>query len=468
MGRMRFGEIYSYNRRMIDPARIHVLNEHPVAKGRYVLYWMQASQRAAFNPALEYAITRANELKQPVVVAFGLMDDYPEANSRHYFFMMEGLADVEKILEKRGIQFVMRHGSPPAVALKLAQNASVVVCDRGYLRHQRRWRDEVADGAGRQVVEIEGEVVVPVEAASDKQEFAARTIRPKIARLSPRFLVPVKTVVPRHTSTIAGVSGDIDLSNVDRAIDGLKLDRSVPRSTLLIGGYNQARVLLHQFVGQRLANYTEGRREPSVTGTSMLAAYLHFGQISPVEIALAVYAAKAPVADKEACLEELIVRRELAVNFVYYQPHYDQFDGLPAWARKSLQAHAADNRPYVYSRAELESARTHDPYWNAAQREMTLTGYMHNMMRMYWGKKILEWKQTPQEAYADALYLNNKYFLCGRDAASYANVGWLFGLHDRPWASRPIFGTIRYMNSAGLERKFDMQAYVTKVEAFEP
>lgn len=174
-------------------------------------------------------------------------------------------------------------------------------------------------------------------------------------------------------------------------------------------------------------------------------------------------AAGAPAADREAFLEELIVRRELALNFVNYTANYDQFDALPPWAQRTLSQHARDHRPQTYSRDELERAATHDPYWNAAMHEMTATGYMHNYMRMYWGKRILEWKKTPREAFADSLYLNNKYFLCGRDPNAYANVAWLFGLHDRPWGKRPIFGTVRYINAAGLERKFDMYRYIETV-----
>jgi deoxyribodipyrimidine photo-lyase len=341
------------------------------------------------------------------------------------------------------------------------------VCDVGYTRHQRRWRDEVADGAARQVVQVESDVVVPVEEASDKQEFAARTIRPKIHKLLGRYLTPLRSSKCMHASLSLDVAGDIDLNNLEGAIAGLKIDRSVGRSAQFVGGYREARKKLRAFIRDRLADYPQGRREPSVTGTSLLAPYLHFGQISPVEIALAVRKAGARTEATEEFLEELIVRRELAINYIHYQPAYDSFAGLPAWARQTLEKHKADKRAYVYTRKELETAHTHDPYWNAAQLEMTRTGYMHNMMRMYWGKKILEWKMTPQEAFDDALYLNNKYFLCGRDPASFANVGWLFGLHDRPWATRPIFGTIRYMNAAGLERKFDMRAYVEKVSGME-
>ncbi len=183
-----------------------------------------------------------------------------------------------------------------------------------------------------------------------------------------------------------------------------------------------------------------------------------------MELALAVDTADAPRADRDTYLEEMIVRRELAMNYVYYSPNYDRYDGLPDWAKKTLAEHAKDKRAPIYTREELEQAKTHDEYWNAAQREMTLTGYMHNYMRMYWGKKILEWTATPQEGFETTLYLNNKYFLCGRDPISFASVAWIYGLHDRPWGpARPVFGLIRYMNEAGLRRKFDMKAYVKKV-----
>ena len=449
---------------MIDPARIRFLNESVAVRGQYVLYWMQASQRTVFNPSLEYAIERANELKLPMIVGFGLMDDYPEANARHYAFMLQGLADVETALKQRGILFVIRRGHPAEIALKLAEKASLVVMDRGYLRHQLRWRDQVADGAECPVVQVEGDVVVPIEEASTKQEFAARTLRPKIQKLLPHFLQPLKTVDLEKTSVHLGVKGNIDLSDPKQALKKLKLDQSVGLSKLLSGGQAEAQSMLQKFIAHKLKGYSDGRREPSVRGTSMLAAHLHFGQISPVQIALAAGRSQAPQADRESFLDELIIRRELAMNYVFYQPDYDRFTGLPPWAIQSLKLHEKDLRPYVYSRQELEEGRTHDPYWNAAQNEMIRTGFMHNMMRMYWGKKILEWKKSPEEAFEDALYLNNKYFLCGRDPASYANIGWLFGLHDRPWGRRKIFGTIRYMNAAGLERKFDMEAYLSMVD----
>lgn len=434
---------------MIQPSRIQPLNEKPIASDRaFVLYWMQQSQRTRFNHALEYAIEQANGLNLTIIVCFGLMDDYPEANERHYAFMLQGLEDVAADLKRRGIGFVIRRGSPPEVAIQLGKQAALIVCDRGYLRHQRRWRDQVADEAKCRVVQVESDVVVPVEVASDKAEFAARTIRPKIHRHWKQYLKPLRPVKPKHSSLHLSIASD------EISLDQLKIDRSVKAVTEFRGGQSEARRLLDHFVKSKVRRYDEDRNEPSKRGTSRLSPYLHFGQISPIEIALATKG-------NEKFLEELIVRRELAMNFVYYTPKYDSFDCLPNWAQLTLKKHKEDARAYVYSLGQLENAQTHDRYWNAAQTEMLRTGYMHNYMRMYWGKKILEWSKSPRAAYETTLHLNNKYFLDGRDPVSYANVGWIFGLHDRPWTQRPIFGTIRYMNAAGLERKFDMEAYVS-------
>ena len=237
------------------------------------------------------------------------------------------------------------------------------------------------------------------------------------------------------------------------------------RSAVSRAGPGIAREHLEVFLEGGLEGYAERRSEPAAMHGSLLSPYLHFGQISPVEIALRVRAAAAGAArDRAAYLEELIVRRELAMNYVYFNERYDRYESLPAWARASLEAHARDRRERTYDARELERAETHDRYWNAAMREMVHTGYMHNYMRMYWAKKILEWSKTPEAGFATALRLNNRYFLDGRDANSYANVAWTFGLHDRPWPERPVFGKIRSMTAGGLERKFDMAGYLYVVE----
>jgi deoxyribodipyrimidine photo-lyase len=430
---------------------------------------MQQAQRTRSNHALEYAIARANELKLPVVVCFGLTDEYPEANARHYLFMLQGLADVRANLERRGILFAVKRGGPAEVAAHYALGAALVVADRGYLRHQKAWRAAVAracGGMGVGVVQVESDVVVPVEVASNKREYAARTIRPKIHRRLGEFLVPVKEAKVARGSLGLGVRGDVDVSDPAAALAKLKVDRSVSTvERFFVGGEEAGGERLKGFVRTWLRGYDDGRSEPAGDRTSHLSAYLHFGQVSAIEIALAVRDARmGREADVETYLEELIVRRELAVNFCEFTENYDAYDALPGWAKQTLRAHERDARPAIYSDEELELGRTADEYWNAAQREMVCTGFMHNTMRMYWGKRILEWSRTPREAYERALPLNNKWFLCGRDANGYANVGWIYGLHDRPWGpARPIFGTVRYMNAAGLRRKFDMRAYVGRV-----
>ncbi len=451
---------------MIDDSRVRELSDAPLADGRYVLYWMQQSQRARFNPALELAVRRARDLGLPVLVGFGLMDDYPAANARHYLFLLQGLREVARDLARRGIGFVIRRGAPARVALELAREAALVICDRGYQRHQKAWRREVAAGAERQVLEVEGDVLVPVEIASHKAEYAARTIRGKLRDAWDFYLAGLsESKVGKRADSLA-LQSDLDLRDPAACLKTLSVDHSVPPVSRFVGGYSQARNHLRSFLRQRLDGYAEGRSEPAAYQVSYMSPYLHFGQISPVEVALAVKEASSGSSDDRASyLEELLVRRELAANFVMFTDNYDSYDCLPSWARKTLAEHADDDRPHRYSRRQLQAAATADEYWNAAMREMTQTGYMHNYMRMYWGKKIIEWSGTPRYAYATALTFNNTYFIDGRDCNSFANVAWCFGLHDRAWAERDIFGKIRYMNHRGLDRKFDMPAYVAAVDA---
>ena len=450
----------------IQPERVQTLNEADVAAdGAYVLYWMQQAQRAELNHALEYAVHRANELDRPLLVAFGLMDDYPEANRRHYHFMLQGLADVDAALAKRKIPFVVRRGHPDDVALALAKDASVVVCDRGYLRHQREWRERVAREAPCAVVQVESDVVVPVELVSDHQEHAARTIRPKITKHLDRFLVDLPKATPKTRTPAPPADGE-DLSDVGALLDRLGLDDEVPVVPLFVGGTTAGQTVLKNFLADHFDVYAAHRNQPQTSDVSHMSKYLHFGQLSVVWIALE--AMKKPASEnRDDFLEELIIRRELPMNFVYHQGRYDSYSSLPEFARTTLSEHEDDLREHRYTRAQLEDAETHDPYWNAAMREMRTTGYLHNYMRMYWGKKVLEWSPTPQHAYATVLYLNNKYFLDGRDANSFANVAWVFGQHDRGWTEREVFGKVRYMNAAGLERKADPKAYVAKVEQLE-
>jgi len=450
---------------MIQPTRIQPLNPRPVQRGRFVLYWMQASQRAQCNHALEHAIQRANALGLPLLVCFALTDRYPGTNLRHKTFLLQGLRDVDSQLASRGIPFVVRLGEPTAVVPDLAKDAALVVCDRGYLRLQQQWRRELSAQLPCALEQVESDCVVPVETVSDKEEFAARTIRPRITRLLAEYLVPLRETALQCASMPlkARFADALDVSDPAALLSRLKLDAGVPASPIFVGGSREASRWLTRFVREKLAHYHDLRGDPSEDYASHMSPYLHFGHISPLEIALAVGdAARASACPAEASasyIEELIVRRELSCNFVTYNPRYDTYDCLPAWAKLTLAQHASDPREYLYTHEQLDRAQTHDPYWNAAQREMVVTGKMHNYMRMYWGKKILEWSPSPQQAFDTALQLNNRYQLDGRDPNSYTGVAWCFGKHDRPWTQREVFGTIRYMNAAGLERKFDIAAY---------
>ena len=446
----------------IQSERVAELNDKEIREGEYVLYWLQSSQRAEYNHALEYAALKANELEKPLLVAFGLMDDYPEASLRHYHFMLQGLQDVAQALEKRNIKFVLQRSAPDEVALTLAKDAALLVCDRDYLRLQRAWRERVAEEAPCRVVQVETNVVVPVELASGKKEHAARTLRPRLSKHLDRFLVPLGEVKLKTNSLPLDVDGE-DISDVDKFLGKLKLEQDPPPVKLFKGGTEAAKKTLSDFLKEDFSNYTDTRNQPQTSHVSHMSKYLHYGQISPVYIALEVEAAKASKKNVDSYLEELIIRRELPMNFVFYEPDYDKYSTLPEWARKTLAEHKDDARDPGYTREELEAAETDDPYWNAAMNEMKHTGYMHNYMRMYWGKKVLEWSSSPEYAFETTLYLNNKYFLDGRDANSFANVAWVFGQHDRGWTERAVFGKVRYMSAGGLERKADPEAYVEKV-----
>jgi deoxyribodipyrimidine photo-lyase len=307
------------------------------------------------------------------------------------------------------------------------------------------------------LIQIESDVMVPVEETSSKEEYAAATLRPKINMKLNHFLVPLKQTDP-VVDSLSLEFDSFDIEDIGETISKLRIDRSVKKVSSFHGGTKEAKRHLQVFLEERLDQFPELRNNPTLDYLSHLGPYLHFGQISPLFIALKALETKSP--GTEAFLEELIVRRELSMNFVFYNEKYDSFDALPEWTKKTLRAHKKDKRQYTYTLEELESAKTHDPYWNAAQKEMVIKGKMHGYMRMYWGKKIIEWTKTPEEAYRIALYLNNKYELDGRDPNGFAGVAWCFGKHDRPWGERPIFGNVRYMNDKGLKRKFDADEYV--------
>jgi len=470
----------------IHPHRVRVLADGPPRSAGPVLLWMQQAQRARANAALAHALAIGALIERPVAVVVGLTPDYPEATARAYAFMLEGLREVRDDLARRGIGFALGIGEPDEVALAAARYAAVLVVDRGYLRHQRAWRARVAAEAACPVVQVEGDAAVPVDVASDKAEVAARTLRPKLWRVLDDYLDPVPDADP-SVRWAGGPPSVAPFEDVAAALaDPVRLRRRVgvdervaPVSGMFPGGARAAAERLRRLIGEVLPGYADDRNQPQRDGVSYLGMHLHFGQVSPVEVLRRVRAAAEAAGRRSepadgadgvargaaAFVEELLVRRELAINHVERCADYGDYAALPAWARRTLALHASDPREHLYDDDALLGAATHDPYWNAAMREMRDTGYQHNYMRMYWGKKVLEWSASPEQAYERLLRWNNRLLLDGRDANSYAGVGWVFGLHDRPWAERAVFGTVRYMNAAGLRRKADPESYVRKVEA---
>lgn len=436
--------------------------------GRYVLYWMERSQRAEDNHALEVAVAHANALGCPVVVAVGCDPGDRELGERAYRFMLEGLRETEAALTARGVRFVARLGSPPDVALALAADARVLICDRGHLRHQRAWRARVATEAGCPVLEVETDAVVPVEAASDRAEVAARTFRPRVRRELDRWLELPLAVPVREGGAALEDLPSLALDDPAALARELSAGRGPSAASAWHpGGAREAMARLQRFLADGLPRYAQERsRVPGHAG-SELSMYLRHGHLSPLRVAFEVRRAgardAAGRAGAEAFLEQLVVRRELAINYVSFTDGYDRFEALPAWARATLDDHRSDPREGDMTEERLVAAETHDAAFNAAMLELRETGSMHPYMRMYWGKRLLAWSRTPEEGFERTLRLNNRYFLDGRDPNSYANVAWCYGLHDRPFPERPVFGKVRSMTAGGLARKHDPEGYVADV-----
>lgn len=421
---------------------------------------MQASQRAEFNHALEFAVDQSNTYNQPLITVFCLLDNYPRANISHYRFMLQGLLEVKESLTKRGIGFVVHQNDPTSIIPSLGEDASLVVVDRDYQRNQNQWRQNVADSIDCPLIQVESNVTVPIETVSQKEEYSAGTIRPKINRLIDNYLIPLRKRRVKNRYKEIGID-DIDFTDIENVVKDLRIKSRKPQDIRLQGGISSARQTLKNFIRNDLAVFGTLRNDPAYDRLSNMSPFLHFGQISPLEIALEILKTNSPGTD--SYLEELIIRRELGVNFVFYNENYDNIECLPNWAKETLDLHALDPREYVYTFRDLEQANTHDSYWNTAQREMVKYGKMHGYMRMYWGKKILEWSDSPEEAYRTCVTLNDKYELDGRDPNGYSGVAWCFGKHDRAWKEREIFGKVRYMNANGLRRKFNIEEYVRRI-----
>lgn len=442
-------------------------------RGRCVVYWMQRAQRGIDNPALDAAVTAANALGLPLVVHLGLVPFYPGANLRHYAFLVQGLDATARMVRQRGGAFCLRpYPGHSLIDFCRQVRPALVVGDENPLRVPAQWRRTVADRLDVPLFTVDADVVVP-SVYLPKEEWAARTIRPKIARLLDRFLVPGEDPVCRvswPTGAEPGSHGTDD-ATLAALLSTWPLDRTAGPVVGWVGGTPAGLARLAAFLRDGLAQYPRRHALAHVPeGTSRLSPYLHFGHLGPRAVALAVRDADAPLEARQAFLEQLIVRRELAVNFCARNPDYDGWRGLPAWGRRTLEAHAGDLRDPVYDIADLEAARTHDPLWNAAQTQMVREGFMHNHLRMYWAKQILTWTPHPRRAQEVAIRLNDRWSLDGRDPNGYTGIAWsIGGRHDRPWApERPVFGMVRAMTLASTSRKFDWRALVGQVQSLPP
>ncbi len=446
---------------MVVPERLRLRNNRPVTNGP-VLYWMQRDQRAEDNWALLYAQECALKAKQPLIVVFNLVDTFGKATVRHYDFMFKGLAETAEALEQKSIPFVLLQGKPDETipAFVDTHQIGLVVTDFNPLRFTDEWRSKVGGKLLVQLVEVDAHNIIPCWYASDKDEFAAYTFRPKVHKKLPDFLVDIPKL-QTHPYSTAVTSSKI---NWDTLLSSLDIDRSVSVVTSFVPGARAGHILLDQFITEVLAQYDEKRNDPTQKGTSNLSPYLHFGQLSAQRVALSIKAVRGINGEaKDAFLEELIVRRELTDNYCFYNKNYDTIAGAHAWAQTSIAAHVHDTREFVYTLEQFERGNTHDDLWNAAQQQLIQEGKMHGWCRMYWAKKILEWTPDVQTAIDTALYLNDRYELDGNDPNGVVGVMWsICGVHDRAWTERPIFGKIRYMNYAGAKRKFSVPDYVAK------
>jgi deoxyribodipyrimidine photo-lyase len=438
---------------------------------RYVLYWAQVNRRVESNHALAFAADLANQHELPLLFYEGLTCSYPFANDRFHTFVLEGVPETARRLRKLGITYVFhlrrRRSDPDDAFYRMAADAAAVVTDDYPTFVTREFNRRVPPKLAIPYYAVDSSCIVPMPHFT-KQEYAAYTIRPKIRKVLEEFLKPVPPVrVKRRLLKDAPVALHVEVteSNLAELVASCEIDHSVPPSTDYRGGRKEAERRLEYFLQHNLRRYASLNREPSARATSGLSPYLHFGQISSLEIALAVreYASEHKLMADEF-LEQLIVRRELAFNFARFAPKLDSLDALPDWARATLAKHARDRREPAYTREQFERAQTHDALWNATQTELLTRGTIHGYYRMYWGKKIIEWSATHEDALATMIYLHDRYALDGRDPNTYTNILWCFGLHDRPWSERPIFGTVRYMSLDGMRRKTDVDAYIQDLQ----
>jgi deoxyribodipyrimidine photo-lyase len=446
----------------INRYRINSLNICSISNGP-IIYWMLRDQRVTDNWALIYAQHKALEQKVPLIVIVCIRPDLSKYSmlKRNLSFMLQGLQEVEEGLQQLHIPFILAIGKPVKEVIKLTNhlNAGLVVTDMSPLKTYQHWHRLLAESIQIPVHQVDAHNIVPVWQASSKQEYAAYTIRPKISRLLSQFITDFPQLIP-HPYRLKTDFLPINWISIEKRT---KTQVKGPSIIWIKPGEIAAKKAMRFFINNQLSSYSKNRNDPNLHSTSQLSPFLHFGQLSAQRVALSVHQSPAPEEDKEVFLEELIIRRELADNYCYYQPHYDSFLGFPQWAQKTLIEHQNDPRPFVYTLEQFAQASTHDDLWNAAQAQLISTGKMHGYLRMYWAKKILEWTPSPQIAQEITIYLNDLYSLDGRDPNGYTGIAWsIGGVHDRPWFNRAIFGQVRYMALGGMQRKFKVDQFIQR------
>lgn len=450
--------------------RVFRANDQPFRdEGRYILYWCQANRRAEANHALAFAAQLANERQVPLLVYEALTYRFALANDRLHTFILEGVPEMAAGVRARGAGYCFylhrNVQDPNDVLYRLAGAAVAVVSDDFPTFLTRKHNESVAKKIGVAYFQVDSSCVVPMRKI-EKKQYAAYTIRPRIHRLLPNYLTETpdwKVDVPWGLPTPA-FHTEVTLESIPDLVASCDIDHSVKPSISFTGTRAMALRHLDVFLRERLRKYEGERNEPSRHATSNLSPYLHYGRVSGLEVAVAArdYGRQHGLST-EGFLEELIVRRELSFNHALYSARPESLKNLPEWALDTLRAHARDTRDPSYTREQFENACTHDELWNATQWEMRLRGKIHGYYRMYWGKKIIEWSPTCQDALETMVYIHDRYALDGRDPNTYTSILWCFGLHDRPWVERPIFGKVRYMALSGMQRKTDVSAYLKEV-----
>jgi len=460
--------------------RTRRLNSESVIAGP-VIYWMNRDQRYQDNWALLQAQSEAIRLSQPLIVAFFLHTQYMYAKTEHLDFMLSGLSETARILESNNIPFILKLSEPPAalIELTLRTGAGLIVTDFSPLRHVRAWCGHLAKLASKHGIalwETDAHNIVPCWKTSDKQEYAARTIRSKINRQ----LLDWLTYYPKNEAHPYSINDSqrkalnykeavSEISNVLQNINRLRASEAYTQNNPQ-SGFVAAKLRLETFITNSLINY-ESRNNPNCKVTSQLSPYLNYGQISAQTVALRILETVnlKPELSSQAFLflEDLIIRRELSDNYCFYNQFYDSFSGFPSWACDTLNVHRGDLRTYLYSAKTLLNAQTHDDLWNAVQLDLRDNGTMPGYLRMYWAKKLLEWSLTPEIALETAIHLNDSLALDGRDPNGYTGIAWsIGGTHDRPWPERSVFGKIRYMSYDGCKRKFSISDFIKKGDNF--